>query len=160
MISGSEPDPVLTALVRTVNAQTSEVTVGVTLTLTGSVVSGYLVPAQTWFEAMSVEAAASPGDGRDWALLFTHYAEEMHERAQHRRVAKELDEQLPDRYAEAIRAADPEVYVHLQQARVYGGHRDDGFPTGGMAWRGRLADVAGWAFGVVGIPAADGDDAR
>jgi hypothetical protein len=135
------PDRLLMGLVDQVN--TLDMDVGVTLHVCGVVVSGTLISGSKFFGQISKtlkEAAARENakTAEGLAEAFATVAESYRQWAQRERDQTYNDGQ------EALRS--PTQYIHLQNAAV---HAAGGPPPPGMLWRGRLAHVSGWSFGVL-----------
>jgi hypothetical protein len=152
-----EPDGVLRALVTAANAMTEPVEdgVGITLTLSGQVVSGQLIPNWKWFEDQAVKLTELGNErhrGKEGErpegleAFFAEAHKAVTEQAKESAAAWEAVADLAERYKAAIRGEDTTAFVHLMNARVFAPGQS-GMPAEGMYWRGRLRDVAGWSFG-------------
>ncbi len=109
---------------------------GVTLQVSGLLVSGYLVSGKAYFEAVGEQVI----DG------FSQNAE--------------LAEQIRQMFAtfESAYSGDPErserpvpQFIHLQNARFYS---TEGTPVPvneGVWWRGRISEVSGIVIGILGV---------
>ncbi|AWB93867.1 hypothetical protein [Aeromicrobium chenweiae] len=121
-VEGSLPDVLLISLVELIERLDDRgdepLSVSVTATIPGGVVSGLLVPRRWWVDEATRELTASdPNIGRAMGSLFTEL--------------RPLDGALP-------------AYFHLRDARLIVGPGNQ--HGSGMLWRGRLADVSGWSF--------------
>jgi hypothetical protein len=85
--------------------------------------------------------------------VFRKYGEAMRTRRDEHDAMREAAEDFPQRYTDALRDADRTEFIHLREARVYGAGANP-LPGNGMLWRGRLSDVAGWSFGLLGATPA------
>jgi len=129
-------DWLLQDVVRLIN-QVDGMSLGVTLVVGGGVVTGDLISVKNFFHEY----------GKLWKEGFTSKAAEL---------AEMFDQQwreFGDRAFEEIKAAKPRLfgYVHLRNARYVLGSTF--VPTaGGMLWRGRISEVAGFSIGSFGAP--------
>ncbi|MDV6304857.1 hypothetical protein R3P93_20030 [Rhodococcus cerastii] len=120
-------DQLLTRIVTLFNLN-SEAEVGITLTVSGVVVSGTLVSGARYFDAAN--ETWSKGDlAAIWSLEVEHY----------RQLADGTDR--ADLSTEIARTG----YIHLLDAVVHEGGRQ----LGVAAWRGRLTEVSGWSLGAL-----------
>lgn len=154
-----ELDTVLGLLVAATNSATESMDdgIGITLALSGQVVSGKLIPNWQWFDDMASQLTdysdelhreddgeRSPGI----EVLFAEAHKAVTERAKEMAAARDAAAELAPRYRQAISAEDPVGFLHLKDARVFAPGQAP-LPAVGMYWRGRLADVAGWSFGLL-----------
>jgi len=134
------PDRLLMGLVEAVN--TLDMELGVTLHVSGVIVSGTLISGSKFMGQVAQalkEAAASQNapSAEGLAEGFAAVAGSYRQWAQHEREKTRDDD-------EALRPLTQ--YIHLQDAEV----RAPGEPPfPGMLWRGRLAHVSGWSFGIL-----------
>jgi hypothetical protein len=127
------PDNVFAMLVHVAN--TSDVEMGITLHVSGQMITGRLISGATFW----TECAADLRDGgRGPAELIEPMAESME------RVAAEYRKAYTD--DEAV-IEDPSItaFLHLRNAHTLGPQGPT--PTDGALWRGRLASVDGFTFG-------------
>lgn len=136
------PDRLLLMLVNIVN-DAGELEIGITLDVSGVIVSGLLISAQRYFELLNeaVQTAGSPesaglrealGDAF-MAMAKSYRADEFTVETEAEQVALEL-----------VLTS----YIHLRNAEV---HAPGG--PGHLApalWRGRLSQVSGWSLGALG----------
>jgi hypothetical protein len=133
---------------------------GVTLTLSGLVVSGRVIPQWQWFDevehasraAFTVHTGGSIDDEHGgWANLF---------KADHESAVTDRDEylkveatirSLPERYRRRIAQRERPHFIHLSGTRVFAADAAHPLPAGGMHWRGRLSQVSGWSFGLITV---------
>lgn len=152
-------DPALSLMVNTVNELTErqEDGPGVTLTVQGLIVTGMVIPDWQWFEDVehqchdvrraSGASADTTDDGR--ALLFKTLRDELVEIRAQAKIVAAVTEDLPLRYQQALFNIDRTVYIHLRDARAIPTGSATPIPTSdGIHWRGKLAEVSGWSFGV------------
>jgi hypothetical protein len=167
----SNIDPVLSLLVSGINnlEERQDEGAGITLTVQGLVVSGRIIPNWQWFgdlEQQNGDHAAHPagksddpgGDSGDPA--FKSLKDELIEMRTQAKIADELAEGLPLRYRQALLGVDRTEYIHLRDARAFPTSSAHPIPTtGGTHWRGKLADVSGWSFGMLAVRDDDRESA-
>lgn len=124
----AQPDMVLAALVQV--AEDSGLEVGVTLTVSGAVVSGTLVGRREWANRAIVKYDQLQDVLGPFKAGWDEQALADAERTG--------DEDMPPYH----------TVIHLTEARHFIGDRL--IPDGGAFWRGRLSEVSGWSFGVFG----------
>jgi hypothetical protein len=128
------PDPALLALVDALNTFDSDSSsIGITLDVSGVIVTGKLVGAAVFFDAMEkmLEAAGQP----EFADAFAKpHADLMREEAAH-------DDGSDDRLRPR--------FIHLVDARVV--TSNDARPIPRQLWRGRLSHVSGWSVGILEV---------
>ena len=114
---------------------------GVTLFVHGTVVSGYIVSGGQFLEAMasSVDEAVRRDTGKEpnrggLADVFRDHSSKVYG---------------PD--ADLENAVT--TYIHLRDAQIFHPGANP-IPTPGAWWRGRLASVDGWIFGTMGVSGA------
>jgi hypothetical protein len=146
------PDSVLAALVSTVN-RFGSLEIGVTLHVSGVVVSGLLISGRSFFELLS--AALTEGGTSESAPIRHALASAWAGSHADDYRAGEHDPSKDDQREEGQPA--PKVgYIHLRSASVHAA--GDLVPLPGVLWRGRLSHVSGWAIGNFGqIPPLPGD---
>jgi hypothetical protein len=124
------PDPILVAMAATA-AQDESFEMGLTLHVSGVVVSGIMVSPSRFFEQLALwltERGAA-----DFAQTFAvPVAEMFHESAAN-------DEQD---------APSIVSFIHLQDARVFTSGTNRPLPE--VLWRGRLSHVSAWSIGAMG----------
>jgi hypothetical protein len=120
------PDPILRAIVGW-TTQDESLEMGLTLHVAGVVVSGILVSAARFFDALAEWLKSEGAEG--WAESFAGPMAEM------------------------FREPDPNAaevsFVHLLNARVFTSGTDKPLPE--ALWRGRLSEVSGWSVGLLGV---------
>lgn len=158
------PDPHLNVLVTTVDQMPEPVSqdagydgLGLTLTLSGLVISGKLIPAWQWHREVHGQvrrAAQRAGAGdeesdRGFALMFKTLAEVMVSDRDELQRVQDLVDQMPEEYRGEFEDEDFPGFIHLRDARVLDLSRANALPPEGMHWRGRLSEIAGWSVGVL-----------
>jgi hypothetical protein len=131
---------------------------GVTLTLSGLIVSGRVIPQWQWFDEVEHASRAAftvhPGGSIDdehggWASLF---------KADHESAIADRDEylatrtairNLPERYRRRVEQDGRPHFIHLSETRIITAAGAHPLPATGMHWRGRLSQISGWSFGLV-----------
>jgi hypothetical protein len=139
--SGSAPefDWVLERLVREANR--FDLQVGITFTVSGSVITGTLVGVRRFLNAYAEVAQRVYRDGAARARARAYYAELGATLERQTNEEALLEEQ-------GRGAAPPARFVHLVNARYLPATRD--LPAdGGFLWRGRLSQVDGFSLGTV-----------
>ncbi|WP_323920134.1 MULTISPECIES: gas vesicle accessory protein GvpU [Aeromonas] len=104
------------------------VSIGITLTIGGTLVSGLLISGKEYFDSLALELSKDSENTLSMAI-----AEEM----------KNISNSIYDSNLE--RGHVSTVYIHLKKARHYTG--DKSIPNDGAYWRGKLCDVSGFTFG-------------
>lgn len=125
----STADPAIRALVDIVNDL--DIQLGVRLFLPGMILSGSLVSAPRYFEAM----AAWLRESRDEEDLISEPLAQWYERA----ATQMRNEKDGDEYS-----FDEVVHVHMLEVDAFV-PGNDSLHIGG--WRGRLSEVTGWSMG-------------
>lgn len=123
-------DWALVELVRMVNV--NKVSIGVTLTIGGALISGVLISGKEFFDKMEQKfSSTNPEDG-SLAKYLADY---------HKQISDEVyaDSQLPPNT----------IFIHLDKAKQYFGQT--AVPTVGTLWRGRLCDVSGFSIGELSV---------
>ncbi len=138
------PDGTLRMLVDLVN-RSGVIELGITLHMSGLLISGKLISGRSYFEAFKDEVTQSGGDDSEGSrtlrdglgTLFAHLAEQYREREADSGADEELDD--------AARVEFENIaFIHLREATsmAAGGTYNLGM------WRARLIDVSGWRLGV------------
>jgi hypothetical protein len=131
---------------------------GLILTLGGLVVSGTLIPDWQWFEDVERAArdawVASGGDPEAEqagipGLVSAMGRDTLVNKRDEYLAARDAMQGLSDRYQRLLNESERASYVHLREARVFS-PGDPPLPGNGMYWRGRLSEVSGWSFGLLG----------
>jgi len=138
------PDWLLQKWVDVVN--TSGVSVSITLSVGGILVSGQLIGGKEYFELLRkwVEDGFAPHVRSCFATLYDAI-EELGTIYDHGFVEPTEVFRLSERSREPDR--DPPVHIHLKDARfLVGGSTPIG---GSVLWRGRLGSVDGFCFGIL-----------
>jgi hypothetical protein len=137
----AEPDSVLALLVDVIN-RTGGLEVGVTLHVSGTLVSGSLVSGRAYFDLVHERVV---GDGEDEggvraALggVFERFSESYRDRE----GTRDDDEDPPAPFRRT-------VYVHLRDAKVYAPGTEG--TIGVDLWRGRLTHLSGWSMGTLAV---------
>lgn len=144
-------DAVLEMCLNLVSDETGTGSIGLTITIGGVVVSGLAITEQEYFRLLGDQLgqafARIAGEQlgttmRDQLTEFGRraYEERQKAKAQLDELASTLPEgeKLPAEQVEATRRR----YIHFKDARIFNGNHIH-LPL----WRGRLADVTGWAGG-------------
>lgn len=157
-MSRQGPDGTLAVLVDVVNSLSERQADGpsVILTLGGLIVSGVVIPSWQWYEEVEedlreayVRSGGDPAsEDAGWAMLFKEVGQKVAQQDAEKRVAMEAGEGLAERYRRALGRQDITTFIHLKDARVFTPGQE-GMPRNGMYWRGRLSQLAGWAFGLL-----------
>ena len=117
-------------------ANVAPLSFGVTLQVSGLLVSGYLVNGKAYFEAVGEQIIS--GVAQNAAL-----ADQM------RKMFTTFESAYPAEPGPAERPVPQ--FVHLQNARFYG---TDGTPVPsneGVWWRGRISEISGIVIGILGV---------
>lgn len=148
-------DAVLLELVRVTNSlpETADPIegIGLVLLVSGSVISGKLIPNWLWFkkvaENLREQEDSEDGSPSGIRAMFEYFGQEMISLQEDSARILEVIDKVPDRAREALVAADRTELIHLEEARVFQpGH--PGMPDNGMFWRGQLRDISGWSLGL------------
>lgn len=119
-------DEMLQALVATADSS-RELSVGMTLAANGCVVTGLLIGERRWFTELETE----------YPDLRPSFTTPLRKRM--------VDDE------EGQEIVDERRFVHLKDARyLTGGGFAPNVRSTGFFWRGRLAHISAWSFGVVG----------
>ncbi len=137
----TRPDDVLRVLVALVN-DLKEIELGVTLHVSGTIVSGVLVSYRTYWEAVGtwLRGIGSPGaqafgDAFTAAILGTN-------------ADPEAEQGDSGAEADQDKTAPPPHHIHLRDAVVWAPGADPTLPK--TLWRGRLSHVSAWSIGAFG----------
>jgi len=117
-------------------ANVAPLSFGVTLQVSGLLVSGYLVSGKTYFEAIGQQIVS--GLSQNAAL-----ADQM------RKMFATFESAYPNDPGQSERPVPQ--FVHLQNARFY---RTDGTPVPsneGVWWRGRISQISGIVIGILNV---------
>ena len=117
-------------------ANVAPLSFGVTLQVSGLLVSGYLVSGKAYFEAVGGQIIG--GLAQDAGLV-----EQM------RKMFTTFESAYPSVPGSGERPVPQ--FIHLQNARFYG---TDGTPVPsneGMWWRGRISEISGIVIGILGV---------
>lgn len=119
-------DWALVGLVNFVNA--NKVSIGVTLTVGGALISGSLISGKEFFDKIAEKFNQLNPEKGSLAEYLAKY---------HSQISEEVyvDGDLPINT----------VFIHLDNARQYFGK--ESIPTVGTLWRGRLCDISGFSIG-------------
>lgn len=115
----------------------------ITLVCGGVVVSGVVVPEETFFARIGLNEV-----GRDIAEEVAderQQREELAERARQEGLSEEARRSLDDKIDDLQRR-----FVHMRDVVIFSGPR----MVTAEAWRGRLSEVSGWSLGTVDKEAA------
>jgi hypothetical protein len=126
----------LAELVRRANE--GGLSIGVTLSVGGTLISGILVGGHRYFEGFADDIAAAAGDAETAGRARAFFRSPAAMYRSDRRGAREV-------------AADPEplAYIHLENARFFGGAGSPIPGEKGVYWRGKLSSVDGFALGIL-----------
>ena len=131
------------------------------MTLGGLTLSGYLIPSWQWFgeveETLSQAWLARGGDPDQTSMstLFARLGREGQTADRDESIAaREAIESLPSALQTTIYEASRPEHIHLREARIFLPGTGS-MPGDGMYWRGRLSEVAGWAFGLLANSSPD-----
>jgi hypothetical protein len=131
----TRPDDALRLLVHVVNDSGEfELGVPVTLQVSGTIVSGILIPHKAYWEAFRALLQGAGSPSREIGEAFTAPFFEGIEAA---KQAEEDGVALP-----------PPNYIHLRDAVVWTPGVDQPLPK--TLWRGRLSHVSAWSIGIYG----------
>ncbi len=125
------PDPLLAILVEAANKFDADI--GLTLYVSGTVVSGILVSGKRFFELMADWLTAEGAQG-----LADSLARPIAE------LFRRPDAEPADDEHDGLSQPD---YIHLRAAQVFTSGNDRPLPE--TLWRGRLSHVSGWSLGTM-----------
>jgi hypothetical protein len=133
------PDNALEILVAAVNRAQS-IEIGVTLHVSGIVVSGLLISGQSFFDLLG-RWLAETGSSENAPIREALAGWPAHFVEQYR-----ADERRPDDSEDHGEGRPPRTitYIHMRDASVVGPGLP---PLPGILWRGRLSHVSGWSLG-------------
>jgi hypothetical protein len=117
-------------------ANVAPLSFGVTLQVSGLLVSGYLVSGKAYFAAIGQQVVSAFGPNAD-------LAEQM------RKMFATFESAYPNDPTQKDRPVPQ--FVHLQNARFYS---TDGKPVpthAGVWWRGRISEISGIVIGILGV---------
>lgn len=143
-------DPALSLLVGAVDKLPERHDGGpaITLTVHGLVVSGIMIASWQWFQ--DAEQLCRDGDGgATWAEISKVFSDGLRTVRNESQVVHEVIEDFAQRYRDALLKVDRPMYIHLRDARTFPSGWTSPTPTAGTYWRGKLADVSGWWFGML-----------
>jgi len=127
-IEGQSVDWYLQSLVSICNA--SDLEIGITLTVGGSIVSGLLIGGRKYFERFAKQfSEAWPGEGKEAIRLALAKSASLYDKSAD-------DKQEP---------AAGVQYIHLADARVF--HGQQSVASTGVLWRGKINAVSGFSLG-------------
>jgi hypothetical protein len=133
------PDDALEVLVAAVN-RVQSIEIGVTLHVSGIVVSGLLISGQSFFDLLGRSLAeTSPAENAPIREALAGWPAHFAERYR----ANELRLDGSEDHGE-YRPARTITYIHMRDASVVGPGLP---PLPGTLWRGRLSHVSGWSLG-------------
>lgn len=119
-----EKDSILEFFVQASNKH--DFSIDITLNVNGAVISGRMVSAKEYFEALS----ESIQDGGE--------------------VAKKLSEQLATAGEEFEKRDNAEAhFIHLKNTKIYNGDTDPTPSKGKVIWRGKLSEIDGFFLGKI-----------
>lgn len=127
------PDPLLRAMVWVVADQSQTSEIGLTLHVSGVVVSGILVSASSFFDHLARWLADNGSQD-----LADNFATPM---------ADMLRESRADREKSGAGSPADAHFIHLREAQVFSSGADRPLPK--TLWRGRLSHVSAWSIGVM-----------
>jgi len=133
-VASAQHDWFIQSLVNVANV--APLSFGVTLQVSGLLVSGYLVSGKTYFEAVGQQIV---NDVAQNAAL----ADQM------RTMFSTFESAYPNDPGQADRPVPQ--FIHLQNARFYG---TDGAPVpsnAGVWWRGRISEISGIVIGILNV---------
>ncbi|OZD38794.1 MULTISPECIES: hypothetical protein [Nocardiaceae] len=131
----SNPDWALVSLVRVVD-RVQGFEMGVTLHVSGTVVSGLLISGATYFSLLAKKVAQGAAAAED-------------KRA--RKALADLFIDIGGTYSDVADAGEPSIsYLHLRGASVFAPGASYALPE--TLWRGRLSQVSGWSLGSYNTP--------
>ena len=117
-------------------ANVAPLSFGVTLQVSGLLVSGYLVSGKAYFEAIGQQ-------------IVSGFAQNAELADQMRKMFATFESAYPNDPGQKDRPVPQ--FVHLQNARFYS---TDGAPVpsnAGMWWRGRISEISGIVIGILGV---------
>lgn len=124
-------DPILKTFVRL--AEEQNLSLGVTLTIHGLLISGNIISYQKYLEGIAQGFESATGNQEIGQILAESFRNASQEYMEIRR--EEGLEELP-----------PPLYIHLSDARFMSGNT---IVQKGVYWRGRLDEVDGFFLGII-----------
>jgi hypothetical protein len=130
------PDESLVELTHLVNSSAGALSLGVTLHVSGSIVSGDLISGRVYFQELDrriQDAHVDPEAAETLAALAQY--------------GTALADRYPAEAFESDPAHEPDrvIYIHLRNATIYAAGISPTFPL----WRGRLTQVSAWSWGIL-----------
>jgi hypothetical protein len=129
---GRQTDWLLQWLVRSSNR--ASISIGITLSVGGSIISGKLIPHSVYFEKLA-EAFSAP-----FRQEGSHDADELHDIIMGFNVTPEPESPEEDA---------PFQFLHLENARTYLGTSSSIPGEPGALWRGKISSVDGFTLGLI-----------
>ncbi|MDO8500764.1 MAG: hypothetical protein Q7S20_02880 [Gemmatimonadaceae bacterium] len=126
------------------------ITLSVTLSLGGSMVSGQIIGGREYFTLLGEAVGAAMGLSEDEARnMFAGYRDIYPEATKHEEDDEEQDDDdnRDKETGERERGQRPAAFIHLKNARTYFGTSQVPQRYEGILWRGRISEVAGYTFG-------------
>jgi hypothetical protein len=117
-------------------ANVAPLSFGVTLQVSGLLVSGYLVSGKAYFEAMGQQIIGGLAGNPDLA-------------DQMRKMFGTFESAYPNDPAQTDRPVPQ--FVHLQNARFYSTNGTPVPSDAGVWWRGRISEISGIVVGILGV---------
>jgi hypothetical protein len=142
----SEPDSLLLAFVN--GANQSGLEIGLTLHVSGMVVSGTLISFGTYLDSMGGymrHIGAGPGSQTSltaFAAMFDQLSDQFKTAMAESGASEPDPADLPD-------GQPRELYIHLRDALVFAPGVPSAVPR--TLWRGRLSHVSGWFIGSLSV---------
>lgn len=130
---------------------------GLVLMVQGLIISGKAIANWEWFEDVEqlckdswIASGRSDTGEHGWAEFFKLGKEGMLQGRAESQAVNDVIENLAQRYRDALVDVDRPTHIHLRDAKAFPSAGASPIPVGGTYWRGRLADVSGWSFGLLG----------
>jgi hypothetical protein len=117
-------------------ANVAPLSFGVTLQVSGLLVSGYLVSGKAYFEATGQQIVGGLADN-------PNLADQM------RKMFATFESAYPNDPAQTDRPVPQ--FVHLQNARFYSTNGTPVPSNEGVWWRGRISEISGIVVGILGV---------
>lgn len=111
----------------------NQITIGITLTTHGFIISGHLTGGKEYFEAVADEFSSMVSNSFSLENSFQGLAESIYGSAN------------PD-VKEGPLSTD---YIHIKDARFYSSAASTVLPDNSVWWRGRLSEISGFSVGVI-----------
>lgn len=109
----------------------SGISIGVTLTVGGTLITGNLISGNSYFEQVADLLAGSPANDVTQAMVNYH--------------AKLSTDRYDPSMFESDEDRNSVVFIHLKDAKHFFG--TNVLPSNGALWRGKLSDVSGYTIG-------------